>query len=95
MPDSPAPTTFRLAPEERALLEAVAHASGRTLSAYVRDAALAAARGYIAREGIDKVLERDRAYLEERAQTSTRIADHRRALLEEVTSSDESGSRRR
>ena len=93
MPDSPAPTTFRLAADERALLEAVAHASGQTLSAYVRDAALSAARGYIAREGMEKVLERDREYLEERARTSTQIADHRRALLEEVT--DDSSSRRR
>jgi hypothetical protein len=95
MPDTPAPTTFRLAAEERALLEAVAHASGQTLSAYVRDAALAAARGYVAREGIEKVLERDRDYLEERARTSARIADHKRALLDEVTSSDDSTSRRR
>jgi uncharacterized protein (DUF1778 family) len=82
MAESPVPTTFRLLPKERAILEAVAHASGRSLSAYVRDAALAAARGYIAREGIEKVLELDRAYLEDKARTSNMIADHKEALLE-------------
>jgi uncharacterized protein (DUF1778 family) len=90
MAESPAPTTFRLAPEERALLEAVAHANGRTLSAYVREAALAAARGYLAQEGVEKVLERDREYMEERSRTSSRIADHKKALLDEAPATENS-----
>lgn len=94
MAESQAPTTFRLAPEERALLEAVAHATGRTLSAYVRDAALAAARGYLAQEGIEKVLEQDRAYMEERAaRTSSRMADHEKALLQEAPTTEDSRGR--
>jgi uncharacterized protein (DUF1778 family) len=90
MAESPAPTTFRLAPDERALLEAVAHANGRTLSAYVREAALAAARGYLAQEGVEKVLERDREYMEERARTSSKIADHKKALLEQAPEAENS-----
>jgi uncharacterized protein (DUF1778 family) len=93
MAESPAPTTFRLAPDERALLEAVAHANGRTLSAYVREAALAAARGYLAQEGVEKVLERDREYMEERARTSTRIADHKKALLDQAPEAENSDRR--
>lgn len=93
MAESPAPTTFRLAPDERALLEAVAHANGQTLSAYVREAALAAARGYLAQEGVEKVLERDREYLEERARTSSKIADHKKALLDQAPEAENSDRR--
>jgi uncharacterized protein (DUF1778 family) len=91
MPESVSPTTIRFDPKDRALLEAVAHACGVTLSEYVREAALAAARGYRDAEGMDAVLERDRAYLKERARKSSRLADRRRALLEDVASEDQGG----
>jgi uncharacterized protein (DUF1778 family) len=38
------PATFRVSPEERYLLEAVAHYTGKTMSAFVREAALVLAR---------------------------------------------------
>ncbi|GAA4849983.1 hypothetical protein GCM10023201_47830 [Actinomycetospora corticicola] len=88
MPDSASPTTIRFDPRDRALIEAVAHACDMTLSEYIREASLAAARGYRDTMGMDTVLERDQAYLEERARRSSRSADRRRALLEDVATED-------
>lgn len=93
MPESASPTTIRFDPKDRALVEAVAHASGVTLSEYIRETVIAAARGYRDAEGMEAVLERDRAFLEDRARRTSRMADRRRALLED--DADEQRPRRR
>jgi uncharacterized protein (DUF1778 family) len=94
MPESVSPTTIRFDPKDRALIEAVAHACGVTLSQYIRDAALAAARGYRDAEGMEVVLERDRAYLNDQALRTTRQAERRRELLGDGAADDPGRSRR-
>lgn len=73
------PATFRVSPEERYLLEAVAHYNGQTLSAFVRDAALDLARYVVKDVGIESVLEGDQQFT-----ARGRTQQERRALLEKV-----------
>ena len=70
------PATFRVSPEERYLLEAVAHYSGMTLSKFVREAALTLARSVVEDAGAEAVLEGDRRFAEQ-----GRSLDERRAML--------------
>lgn len=58
------PATFRVTPDERYLLEAVAHYSGKTLSAFVREAALGVARSVVEDVGSEAVLEGERRFAE-------------------------------
>jgi uncharacterized protein (DUF1778 family) len=62
MPADSSPATFRISPDERVLLEAVAHYTGKTLSAFVREAALDVARAVVDDVGPETVLEGDRQY---------------------------------
>jgi hypothetical protein len=71
------PATFRVSPEERYLLEAVAHYTGKTMSAFVREAALAVARSVVADVGSEAVLEGDHAW-SQKGRPSTE--ERRRAL---------------
>ena len=79
------PATFRVSPEERYLLEAVAHYNGMTLSRFVREAALNLARGVVLDVGIETVLEGDRTFSER-----GRTVEERRAMLERVSEAEES-----
>jgi uncharacterized protein (DUF1778 family) len=72
------PATFRVSPEERYLLEAVAHYTGKTMSAFVREAALVLARKVVDDAGPEAVLEGDRQWSEQGKLT----VEERRAALE-------------
>ncbi|GAA4798079.1 hypothetical protein GCM10023200_38050 [Actinomycetospora chlora] len=72
------PATFRVSPEERYLLEAVAHYTGKTMSAFVREAALVLARKVVDDAGPEAVLEGDRQWSEKGKLT----VEERRAALE-------------
>ncbi|MHC1560197.1 plasmid mobilization protein [Actinomycetospora sp. C-140] len=71
------PATFRVSPEERYLLEAVAHYTGKTMSAFVREAALVLARKVVDDAGPEAVLEGDREWSQKGRLT---IEERRRAL---------------
>lgn len=71
------PATFRVSPEERYLLEAVAHYTGKTMSAFVREAALGVARSVVSDVGSEAVLEGDREWSQKGRLT---IEERRRAL---------------
>lgn len=85
MPADSSPATFRISPDERVLLEAVAHYTGKTLSAFVREAALDVARAVVDDVGPETVLEGDRQY----AQKGRFSLEEGRAALER----ERSGSR--
>jgi uncharacterized protein (DUF1778 family) len=88
--DSVAPTTFRLPAKERRLLEAVAHASDQTLSSFIRDAAMSAAHGVLAREGIEEVLRKDKLYLErQQGKYTAQLAEHEEVLYEHAGGRDD------
>ena len=72
------PATFRVSPEERYLLEAVAHYTGKSMSAFVREAALGVARSVVADVGSEAVLEGDREW----SQKGRLTVDERRRALE-------------
>ncbi|GAA4931829.1 uncharacterized protein DUF1778 [Actinomycetospora succinea] len=78
------PATFRVSPQERYLLEAVAHYTGKTMSAFVREAALGVARGVVRDVGSETVLEGDREWsekgrltIEERREALEQQRDHK------------------
>jgi uncharacterized protein (DUF1778 family) len=71
------PATFRVSPEERYLLEAVAHYTGKTMSAFVREAALVLARKVVDDAGPEAVLEGDRQWSQKGRLT---IEERRQAL---------------
>ena len=60
MPDDSSPITFRATPEERDLLRAVANYRGESLSAFLRNSALNAARRLLADVGPEVIIEGDR-----------------------------------
>jgi len=70
------PATFRVSPEERYLLEAVAHYTGKSMSAFVRDAALVLARKVVDDAGPEAVLEGDRSGARRAACPSRRGGGH-------------------
>lgn len=57
MPADSSLITFRVSPEDHDLLRAVAHYSAESVSAFVRESALASARQVLADVGADTVME--------------------------------------
>lgn len=84
------PATFRVSPEERYLLEAVAHYTGKTMSAFVREAALVLARKVVDDVGEEAVLEGDREWSQKGRLT---IEERREALRRQRQMSSDEGSR--
>jgi uncharacterized protein (DUF1778 family) len=82
------PATFRVSPEERYLLEAVAHYTGKTMSAFVREAALVLARKVVDDAGPEAVLEGDRQWSEKGKLT---VEERRRALEKQREMSHDDG----
>jgi hypothetical protein len=56
MPNDSSPVSFRISTEERALLEAVAHYMGETLSNFIRRSAVTLAKNIVDRETPEVVL---------------------------------------
>jgi uncharacterized protein (DUF1778 family) len=81
------PVCFRVPPDERLLLEAVASFQGQSLSGFVRKCVVAVARGIIAQEGSDSVI---RNFRHSKAQQADRAAE-RAAALEQLL--DETASK--
>jgi uncharacterized protein (DUF1778 family) len=82
------PATFRVSPEERYLLEAVAHYTGKTMSAFVREAALVLARKVVDDAGPEAVLEGDQQWSEKGKLT---IEERRQALERQREMSHDDG----
>jgi uncharacterized protein (DUF1778 family) len=71
------PVCFRVPPDERLLLEAVASFQGQSLSGFVRKCAVAVARGIVAKEGSDSVIQNFR---HSKVQQADRAAERAAAL---------------
>lgn len=67
MPNDSSPVSFRISSEERALLEAVAHYMGETLSNFIRRSAVTLAQSIVDRETPEVVLTSYREMLQRRA----------------------------
>lgn len=89
MASDSSPICFRLPAAERTLLQAVADYQGETLSAFVRNCAIAIARRIVEREGADAVLQRSKDVEHQRA----RRADERFKHFEEQLRGDQETSR--
>lgn len=74
MANEPSPICFRVTGVERNLLDAVAYHQGESLSAFVRNAVIAAAQGVLETEGREAVLRR---FEEVEARRSSRGAQER------------------
>lgn len=89
MASDSSPICFRLTAAERTLLQAVADYQGETLSAFVRNCAVAIARRIVEREGADVVLQRSKDVEHQRA----RRADERFKHFEEQLREDQETGR--
>jgi len=68
---------FRVPVEERNLLEAVAHYSDLSLSAFARSNLMAAARSIILEVGPEAIMEKDKQFEQQRASQATDRLRHR------------------
>lgn len=71
------PVCFRVPLDERLLLEAVAFYQGQTLSGFVRKCVVAVAKGIVAREGSDTVIQ---SFKNSKVQQADRAAQRAAAL---------------
>ncbi|MGH3785244.1 MAG: DUF1778 domain-containing protein [Pseudonocardiaceae bacterium] len=86
MPGDSSIVTFRLSVEERDLLEAVAHYSGETLSAFVRFTMLSVARDILREVGPEAVTQGDENFEAQRhTKAHRRLKDRIKGLEKHAT----------
>ncbi|MGQ0840440.1 type II toxin -antitoxin system TacA 1-like antitoxin [Actinokineospora sp.] len=85
MPNDSSPVSFRISNEERALLEAVAHYMGETLSNFIRRSAVTLAQSIVDNDSPDVVLKGYREMLARKASwDSDQLAGLERQLQRSV-----------